>query len=86
MKVIIIDEAYHVAASSYRHVLSRFNSSIKNPRTARGSEDQVLNSAVAPKHSVPTAGFSATFSRRDCLALGSAFDWIVYQRLFGHHQ
>ena len=81
MKVITIDEAHHAAASSYRHMLSRFTS-IKNPHTSRGSEDEVFNLAVAPppEHSVPIIGFSATSSRHDGLALGSGFNRIVYHR------
>jgi len=83
LKVIIVDEAHHAAAPSYRHILSHFNSSIKSPRTAKGSEDEVLSSAAAPpKHSILIIGFSATFSRHDGLAFGSVFDRIVYHRDF----
>jgi len=83
LKAIIVDEAHHAAAPSYRHILSHFNSSIKSPHTVKGSEDEVLNLAVAPpKHSVPIIGFSATFSRHDGLALGSVFDQIVYHQDF----
>jgi len=49
--------------------------------TVGGPEDRVLNLAVVPpKHSVLTTGSPATFSRHDCLALGSAFDRIVYHQ------
>ena len=79
----MVDEAHHAAASSYRYTLPYFNWSIKGPHTVKGPEDQVLNPAVAsPKHGVPTAGSSTTFSRHDCLALGSAFDRIVYYQDF----
>jgi len=48
-----------------------------------GPEDQVLNLAVVPpKHSILTTGSPAAFSRHDCLALGSAFDRIVYYHGF----
>lgn len=83
LKAIIIDEAHHAAAPSYRHILSHFNSSIKSPHAVDVSEDETSNSAVAPpEHSVPIIGFSATFSRHDGLALGSVFDRIVYHRDF----
>ena len=46
-----------------------------------GPEDQVLNLAVVPpKHSILATGSPATFSRHDRLALGSAFDRIVYHQ------
>jgi len=49
--------------------------------TVGGPEDQVLNLAVVPpKHSVLTTGSPTTFGRHDCLALGSAFDRIVYHQ------
>ncbi|KAF9650534.1 P-loop containing nucleoside triphosphate hydrolase protein [Thelephora ganbajun] len=83
LKAIIVDEAHHAAAPSYRHILSHFNSSIKNPHAVKDAEDETAGSAVAPtKHSVPIIGFSATFSRHDGLALGSVFDRIVYHRDF----
>ena len=48
-----------------------------------GPEDQVLNLVVVPpKHSILTTGSPATFSRYDCLALGSAFDRVVYHQDF----
>jgi len=51
--------------------------------TVGGPEDQVLNLAVVPpKHSILTTSSPATFSRRDRLALGSAFDRIVYHQDF----
>lgn len=83
LKAIIVDEAHHAAARSYRHILSRFNSSIESPYSVEGAEDETVNLAVAPlKHNVPIIGFSATFSRHDGLALGSVFDRIVYHRDF----
>ena len=83
LKAVIVDEAHHAAAPSYRHILSHFNSGIKSPHTVKGSEDEAVNSAAAPlNHSVPIIGFSATFSRHDGLALGSVFDQIVYHRDF----
>jgi len=83
LKAIIVDEAHHAAAPSYRQILSHFNSSVKNPRAVNDAEGETLNSAVAsPGQIVPIIGFSATFSRHDGLALGSVFDRIVYHRDF----
>jgi ATP-dependent helicase IRC3 len=83
LRAIIVDEAHHAAAPSYRHILSHFNSSINNPRAVKPAEDEVVNLAVTPAtHNVPIIGFSATFSRHDGLALSSVFDRIVYHRDF----
>ena len=84
LMAVIVDEAHHAAAPSYRHILSHFNSSIKSPRAVEGVEDENVDSVVAPttNRSVPIIGFSATFSRHDGLALGSVFDRIVYHRDF----
>ncbi|KAL6309906.1 P-loop containing nucleoside triphosphate hydrolase protein [Sparassis latifolia] len=74
LKAVIVDEAHHAAAPSYRRILSHFDASVKNPDPA----------FEAPKlrHSIPILGFSATFSRHDGLALGSVFECIVYHRDF----
>ncbi|KAL4069656.1 DEAD-box family helicase [Scleroderma yunnanense] len=74
LKAIIIDEAHHAAAPSYRRILSHFDPAIKNPDPTW--------SAPIPPHSIPIIGFSATFSRHDGLALGSVFQEIVYHRDF----
>ncbi|KAF8140306.1 P-loop containing nucleoside triphosphate hydrolase protein [Boletus edulis] len=74
LKAIIVDEAHHAAAPSYRRILSHFNADIKNPDPH----------SVPPfiPHPIPVIGFSATFSRHDGLALGSVFEKIVYHRDF----
>ncbi|KAF5374878.1 hypothetical protein D9758_000323 [Tetrapyrgos nigripes] len=72
LKAIIVDEAHHAAAPSYRQILSHFHPDIKNP-----DPDFTL-----PSRSIPIVGFSATFSRHDGLALGSVFERIVYHRDF----
>ncbi|EJD04075.1 P-loop containing nucleoside triphosphate hydrolase protein [Fomitiporia mediterranea MF3/22] len=74
LKCIIVDEAHHAAAPSYRKILSHFDPNIRNPDV----------DFVAPKlpHAIPIIGFSATFSRHDGLALGSVFQRIVYHRDF----
>jgi len=74
LKAIIVDEAHHAAAPSYRRLLSHFDPNIRNP-----------DATVKPpklRHIIPIIGFSATFSRHDGLALGSVFERIVYHRDF----
>ncbi|RDX40994.1 P-loop containing nucleoside triphosphate hydrolase protein [Lentinus brumalis] len=70
-KAIIVDEAHHAAAESYRHVLAHFNCAIDPP-------DGQKFVSPAGGHQVPIIGFSATFSRFDGLALASVFEDIVY--------
>ncbi|KAL0071869.1 putative ATP-dependent helicase IRC3 [Marasmius tenuissimus] len=74
LKAIIVDEAHHAAAPSYRRLLSHFDSDIKNP-------DEDFTPPSIP-HKIPIVGFSATFSRHDGLALGSVFEKIVYHQDF----
>ncbi|KZT02640.1 P-loop containing nucleoside triphosphate hydrolase protein [Laetiporus sulphureus 93-53] len=74
LKAIIVDEAHHAAAPTYRHILSHFDTNIRNP-------DATLVLPQVPHH-IPIFGFSATFSRHDGLALGSVFERIVYHRDF----
>ncbi|PIL31885.1 transporter [Ganoderma sinense ZZ0214-1] len=74
LKAVIVDEAHHAAAPSYRHILSHFDTAIKNPDKA--FEPPELT------HHVPILGFSATFSRHDGLSLGSVFEEIVYHKDF----
>ncbi|KAH7925214.1 P-loop containing nucleoside triphosphate hydrolase protein [Leucogyrophana mollusca] len=74
VKAVIIDEAHHAAAPSYRRILSHFDPAIKNP-------DPTFQPPII-HHPIPIIGFSATFSRHDGLALGSVFERIVYHRDF----
>ncbi|KAJ7244750.1 P-loop containing nucleoside triphosphate hydrolase protein [Mycena haematopus] len=74
LKAIVIDEAHHAAAPSYRRLLANFDANIKHP-------DAGFKPPVLP-HKIPIIGFSATFSRHDGLALGSVFERIVYHRDF----
>jgi len=74
LKAIVVDEAHHAAAPSYRRLLSYFDPNIKNP-------DPEFKPPALP-HQIPIIGFSATFSRHDGLALGSVFERIVYHRDF----
>ncbi|KAF5337268.1 hypothetical protein D9611_003163 [Ephemerocybe angulata] len=72
VNAIIIDEAHHAAAPSYRKLLSHFHTDIRHP-------DREYIPPVEPGR-IPIIGFSATFSRHDGLALGSVFERIVYHR------
>ncbi|KAJ7103579.1 P-loop containing nucleoside triphosphate hydrolase protein [Mycena belliarum] len=74
LKAIVIDEAHHAAAPSYRRLLANFDTEIKHP------DANFQPPALA--HKIPILGFSATFSRHDGLALGAVFDRIVYHRDF----
>ncbi|KAJ7932447.1 P-loop containing nucleoside triphosphate hydrolase protein [Mycena leptocephala] len=74
LKAIIIDEAHHAAAPSYRRLLANFDTGIKHP-------DADFKPPILA-HKIPIIGFSATFSRHDGLALGSVFERIVYHRDF----
>ncbi|RXW20633.1 hypothetical protein EST38_g5219 [Candolleomyces aberdarensis] len=71
-KAVIIDEAHHAAAPSYRKLLSHFHPDVRHP--------DPNHSPQAERDRVPVLGFSATFSRHDGLALGSVFERIVYHR------
>ncbi|KAF7320371.1 DEAD-box family helicase [Mycena kentingensis (nom. inval.)] len=75
LKAIIVDEAHHAAAPSYRRILSNFDRDIKSP-------DTEPLAVAALSHKIPIIGFSATFSRHDGLALGTVFERIVYHRDF----
>lgn len=66
-KLILVDEAHHIAASSYLEVLKHFG---LDTETQRG----------ANKPCTALVGVSATFSRHDGLSLGSAIDTIVYHK------
>ncbi|KAL1748461.1 P-loop containing nucleoside triphosphate hydrolase protein, partial [Schizophyllum fasciatum] len=75
LKAIIVDEAHHAAAPSYRRILAHFDPGVQHP-------DKGFVPPALPSHKVPIIGFSATFSRHDGLALGSVFERIVYHRSF----
>ncbi|KAF7310867.1 DEAD-box family helicase [Mycena chlorophos] len=74
LKAVVVDEAHHCAAPSYRRILSHFDADITSP-------EPNAQSPTLP-HKIPIIGFSATFSRHDGLALGSVFEQIVYHRDF----
>ena len=61
-----MDEAHHAAVLPDYHMLSQFNSGIKNLDSVSAALKIVASLAVSPtEHSVPIIGFSATFSRHD---------------------
>ncbi len=63
-KCVIVDEAHHAAALTYRRILDHFGLGAKGDGTA----------------SILLCGFSATLSRQDEAALGDHFDRIVFHR------
>ncbi|KAL9056957.1 MAG: hypothetical protein Q9162_002623 [Coniocarpon cinnabarinum] len=63
-KLILVDEAHHIVASSYLRVLEHFG---------LGLDDEDMDKPAL-------VGVSATFSRHDGLALGKAIKHIVYHR------
>jgi len=88
IRAIVVDEAHHAAAPSYRRILSHFNSKVLPPELEPTPESATLEKSSSRQHQapskrdVPIFGFSATFSRHDGLALGSVFERIVYHRDF----
>ncbi|GAA96215.1 hypothetical protein E5Q_02879 [Mixia osmundae IAM 14324] len=78
-KAIIVDEAHHAAAGSYRRILSHFNSRVVPEASPDVIEDSIATTVAAD---VPLIGFSATFSRHDGIGLGKVFDEIVYHKDF----
>ncbi|KAA1471544.1 P-loop containing nucleoside triphosphate hydrolase protein, partial [Dentipellis sp. KUC8613] len=82
LKAIIIDEAHHAAAPSYRRILSYFEPDIQSPDADEPTGTEKVPTPVS-RH-IPIIGFSATFSRHDGLALGSVFQRIVYHQDFLH--
>ena len=63
-KLILVDEAHHIVASSYLRILEHFG---------LGTDDDATDKPAL-------VGVSATFSRHDGLALGKAIKHIVYHR------
>lgn len=66
-KLVLVDEAHHIVAAKYLHVLEHFG-------LADGCMDRPDKPATA------LVGVSATFSRHDGLRLGAAIDHIVYHK------
>ncbi|KAH6917519.1 DEAD box family helicase [Coprinopsis sp. MPI-PUGE-AT-0042] len=81
-KAVVVDEAHHAAAPSYRKLLSQFHCDIRPKVQTVDAEKQAQDLTPEHDHRVPIIGFSATFSRHDGLALGSVFEEIVYHRDF----
>ena len=72
-KLVLVDEAHHVVARSYRQALDHFGLS------SRENDDAATNATTA-KDSPVLVGVSATFSRFDGVKLGAAIDHIVYHK------
>lgn len=66
-KLILVDEAHHIAAARYLDVLKHFG---LDSETQRGTT----------KPCTALVGVSATFSRHDGVSLGSAIDHIAYHK------
>ena len=66
-KLVLVDEAHHIVAPSYREVLGHFG--LNEP----SNDDDNNNSPLL-------VGVSATFSRFDGVKLGAAIDHIVYHK------
>lgn len=64
-KLVLVDEAHHIVAETYRRVLKHFGLSQKESTSGDGAA---------------LVGVSATFSRADGLRLGTAIDHIVYHK------
>ncbi|RMZ87109.1 hypothetical protein DV736_g5670, partial [Chaetothyriales sp. CBS 134916] len=82
-KLVLVDEAHHIVAPGYLHVLQHFG--LYTP------PDHVLDPAAPDSHTPKSAGgfqpdapalvgVSATFSRFDGVRLGAAIDHIVYHK------
>ncbi|ETW86880.1 hypothetical protein HETIRDRAFT_456722 [Heterobasidion irregulare TC 32-1] len=76
LKAVVVDEAHHAAAPSYRRILAYFDPTIPSPEVLSTTPSEAVPGTI------PIIGFSATFSRHDGLALGSVFKRIVYHRDF----
>ncbi|EPQ29959.1 uncharacterized protein PFL1_02631 [Pseudozyma flocculosa PF-1] len=83
-KALIVDEAHHAAAPSYRDVLAHFDPDVANAANIdEGDAASADDPADAPTGSkIPIVGFSATFTRHDGLALGKVFERIVFHKDF----
>ncbi|EJU05733.1 P-loop containing nucleoside triphosphate hydrolase protein [Dacryopinax primogenitus] len=92
IKAVIVDEAHHAAAPSYRHILTYFDPALViNPKVEQGQSAVPViedDGSLQPPpgdplcSKLPIIGFSATFSRHDGLALGKVFQRVVYHRDF----
>ncbi|WFD43978.1 Putative ATP-dependent helicase IRC3 [Malassezia psittaci] len=70
-KCVIVDEAHHATSSTYRKVLSHFNTGVVSDEASDSQPTKI-----------PIIGFSATFSRHDGIALSRVFEEIVYHKDF----
>ena len=68
-KLLLVDEAHHIVASSYLDILRHF---------------QLLEKDRERRSGTALVGVSATFSRSDGLKLGTVIDHIVYHKYASH--
>ena len=82
-KLILVDEAHHIVASSYMQVLKHFQL-VREPEIDFFSEHRDANAElptpILNKSQAALVGVSATFSRFDGLRLSDAIDRIVYHK------
>ncbi|KAL4892477.1 P-loop containing nucleoside triphosphate hydrolase protein [Aspergillus ambiguus] len=87
-KLILVDEAHHIVARTYRDMLEYFglDDKDKRKRQLQLDQDQELTPSLGDvqgeqrKDRPILVGVSATFSRADGLQLGAAIDHIVYHK------
>lgn len=80
-KAVIIDEAHHACAGTWRQVLEYFHPAMRGRAYLSGDEPTASEQDTPTKeerYNTPLIGFSATLMRSDGLALGLVFEKIVY--------
>ena len=78
-KLVLVDEAHHIAAASYMQTLRYFHL-LQNPAITETSQDDNSDFPRLSGHSPALVGVSATFSRFDGTRLSDAIDHIVYHK------
>ena len=78
-KLVLVDEAHHIAASSYMQTLQYFGL-LQTPAIAESSNNNSSGFSSTTKFSPALVGVSATFSRFDGVRLSDAIDHIVYHK------
>ena len=81
-KLILVDEAHHIVASSFMRTLQHFGLLKKSVDTGTSTEssDSTSTSPSITNYSPALVGLSATFSRFDGVRLSDAIDDIVYHK------
>ena len=78
-KLVLVDEAHHIAAASYMQTLQYFGL-VQDPVTADVSDEESSVHSLNNQLSPALVGVSATFSRFDGVRLSDAIDHIVYHK------